>query len=114
MQAFHMFLCVMAAVIVLVAGPSRAQYGVGRELLASCSKNTKYKYYGEKYLLEESDITGKRGHKTCCWLCNHVCGCNKWTYMKKGSRELCYLYENKAPKRKWTGCKGCVVSGRVK
>lgn len=86
----------------------------GRKLLASCSKSTKYQYYGTKRLLEEIDITGKNGQSSCCWYCRKTCGCRKWDYTNYGNTEICKLYEPKAPKKIWKGCEGCThVSGKA-
>jgi len=85
--------------------PLEATYAShSRQLLATCKRYSKRQYYGNKYLLEEIDITGKNRDKSCCWYCSKTCGCKKWDYEKKDDgTEICKLFERKARWKRYRG-----------
>jgi len=92
-----------------------------RKLLAKCSRSRNKRYYGNRYLLEEIDITGKNKDSSCCWYCSVTCGCRKWDYVRDGNTETCRLYEAKARWKKFRKNQVCSsggtcvhYSGRVK
>ena len=81
-----------------------ATYAHSRQLTATCRRWSSRQYYGNKYLLEEIDITGKNRDRSCCWYCSKTCGCKKWDYEQlEDGTEMCKLFDRKARWKKYKG-----------